>query len=94
MWREWFARAKLEPTRPVLSFDSFIAAQAAAIAGAGVLLGSRPLIDPALAAREVSSASPPSNLKAPMVTSLPRARTQSLATAASTGIGVVSRAVC
>ena len=53
MWRDWFARARLEPTRPVLSFDSFIAAHAAAIAGAGVLLGSRPLIDPALAARNL-----------------------------------------
>lgn len=48
MWRDWFALARLEPVRPIFSFNSFIAAQAAAIAGAGVLLGSRPLIDPAL----------------------------------------------
>ncbi len=53
MWRDWFVRAKLEPSRPVLSFDSFIAAHAAAISGAGVLLGSRPLIDPALHGRRL-----------------------------------------
>jgi DNA-binding transcriptional LysR family regulator len=53
MWREWFALAKLEPMRPTLSFDSFVAAEAAAIAGAGVLLGSRPLSDPALRSREL-----------------------------------------
>jgi len=58
MWREWFALAKLEPVRPTLSFDSFVAAGAAAIAGAGILLGSRPLIDPALASRQLMRLSP------------------------------------
>ncbi|MBL8894989.1 MAG: LysR family transcriptional regulator [Rhizobiales bacterium] len=58
MWRDWFARAKIEPSRPILSFDSFVAAHAAAIAGAGILLGSRPLIDPALQARDLVRLSP------------------------------------
>ena len=58
MWRDWFAKARIEPARPVLSFDSYIAAQAAAIAGAGVLLGSRPLIDPALQSRDLVRLSP------------------------------------
>jgi DNA-binding transcriptional LysR family regulator len=58
MWREWFALAKLEPARPTLSFDSFDAAQAAAIAGAGILLGSRPLIDPALRQGDLQHLSP------------------------------------
>jgi len=58
MWRDWFARAKVEPSRPVLSFDSFIAAHNAALAGAGVLLGSRPLIDPALYEQRLVRLSP------------------------------------
>lgn len=58
MWRDWFARAKTEPSRPILSFDSFVAAHAAALAGAGVLLGSRPLIDPELQNRRLMRLSP------------------------------------
>jgi DNA-binding transcriptional LysR family regulator len=58
MWRDWFARAKIEPARPVMSFDSFIAAHNATIAGAGVMLGSRPLIDAALQSRSLHLLSP------------------------------------
>ncbi|MBZ9797940.1 LysR substrate-binding domain-containing protein [Mesorhizobium sp. ES1-4] len=49
MWAEWFAAAGLagHPQRSH-RFDSFVAAMAAASAGAGVLLGSRPLVDGAL----------------------------------------------
>jgi len=49
MWPDWFALAG-EPPRGVARyrFDSFIAAMSAAEAGAGILLGSRPLIDAAL----------------------------------------------
>ncbi|TPM38641.1 LysR family transcriptional regulator [Mesorhizobium sp. B2-3-4] len=49
MWAEWFAAAGLagHPQRSH-RFDSFVAAMEAAKAGAGVLLGSRPLIDAAL----------------------------------------------
>lgn len=49
MWAEWFAAAGLagHPGRSH-RFDSFVAAMEAARAGAGVLLGSRPLIDAAL----------------------------------------------
>ncbi|MBZ9846667.1 LysR family transcriptional regulator [Mesorhizobium sp. CA14] len=49
MWAEWFAAAGL-PGHPRRShrFDSFVAAMEAAKAGAGALLGSRPLIDAAL----------------------------------------------
>ncbi|MBZ9698239.1 MULTISPECIES: LysR family transcriptional regulator [unclassified Mesorhizobium] len=49
MWAEWFAAAGLagHPRRSH-RFDSFVAAMHAASAGAGVLLGSRPLIDAAL----------------------------------------------
>lgn len=49
MWPDWFALAG-EPPRGMARyrFDSFIAAMAAAEAGAGILLGSRPLIDGAL----------------------------------------------
>lgn len=49
MWPDWFALAG-EPPRGVARyrFDSFIAAMTAAEAGAGILLGSRPLIDGAL----------------------------------------------
>ncbi len=46
MWRAWFESAKLPYAAPPLfRFDSFIAALAAAEAGAGVLLASRPLVD-------------------------------------------------
>ncbi|MBZ9885860.1 LysR family transcriptional regulator [Mesorhizobium sp. CA10] len=49
MWAEWFAAAGLagHPRRSH-RFDSFVAAMEAAKAGAGALLGSRPLIDAAL----------------------------------------------
>ncbi|MFD2055591.1 LysR family transcriptional regulator [Mesorhizobium calcicola] len=49
MWAEWFAASGLagHPRRSH-RFDSFVAAMEAASAGAGVLLGSRPLIDAAL----------------------------------------------
>lgn len=49
MWAEWFSAAGLagHPQRSH-RFDSFVAAMQAASAGAGVLLGSRPLIDAAL----------------------------------------------
>jgi DNA-binding transcriptional LysR family regulator len=49
MWAEWFAAAGLagHPRRSH-RFDSFVAAMEAAKAGAGVLLGSRPLVDAAL----------------------------------------------
>ena len=54
MWAEWFAAAGL-PGHPRRShrFDSFVAAMEAAKAGAGVLLGSRPLIDAALAGKQL-----------------------------------------
>lgn len=50
MWAEWFIAAG-EPARAVWShrFDSFVTAMEAAKAGAGVLLGSRPLVDTAIA---------------------------------------------
>jgi LysR family transcriptional regulator of beta-lactamase len=49
MWSQWFELAGLEPQQgPSHRFDSFVAALQAAIAGAGVLLGSRPLVDEAL----------------------------------------------
>ena len=54
MWRDWFAMAGLRSTaRPAFVFDTFAIALEAAKAGAGVLLGSRPLIDAALARGEV-----------------------------------------
>jgi DNA-binding transcriptional LysR family regulator len=54
MWSQWFAFAGLLPaTGPTHRFDSFVAAMAAASAGAGVLLGSRPLVDGALASGEL-----------------------------------------
>lgn len=54
MWRDWFLMAG-EPSmsRPTHSFDTFVIALEAAKAGAGVLLGSRPLVDSALASREL-----------------------------------------
>ena len=49
MWAEWFAAAGLAGhLRRSHRFDSFVAAMEAASAGAGVLLGSRPLVDAAL----------------------------------------------
>ncbi|TPM01482.1 LysR family transcriptional regulator [Mesorhizobium sp. B2-3-11] len=49
MWSEWFAAAGLAGhSQRSHRFDSFVAAMEAARAGAGVLLGSRPLIDAAL----------------------------------------------
>ncbi len=49
MWAEWFATAGLAGhSRRSHRFDSFVAAMEAAKAGAGVLLGSRPLVDAAL----------------------------------------------
>jgi DNA-binding transcriptional LysR family regulator len=54
MWSGW---AAIDPAasagRPVLGFDTFITAMAAAEAGAGVLLGSRPLIDQVLDQRRL-----------------------------------------
>ena len=50
MWRDWFAKAgTAPPLRMAHRFDTFVAAFEAARAGAGVLLGSRPLVDLALA---------------------------------------------
>lgn len=52
MWAEWFAAAGLAGhARRSHRFDSFVAAMDAAKAGAGILLGSRPLIDAALAGK-------------------------------------------
>jgi LysR family glycine cleavage system transcriptional activator/LysR family transcriptional regulator of beta-lactamase len=49
MWRDWFLMASEAPApRSFHSFDTFVVALEAAKAGAGVLLGSRPLIDAAL----------------------------------------------
>ena len=49
MWPDWFALAGLPPQGPPRHrFDSFVAALCAAEAGAGILLGSRPLVDGAL----------------------------------------------
>ena len=54
MWRDWFALSGLRPVlRADLIFDTFTVALEAAKAGAGLLLGSRPLIDRALASGEV-----------------------------------------
>jgi DNA-binding transcriptional LysR family regulator len=52
MWPDWFALVGVPPKSVSrFRFDSFIAALAAAEAGAGILLGSRPLIDAALKRR-------------------------------------------
>ena len=51
LWPAWFAARKVKP--PLAEshrFDSFVTALAAAEAGSGVLLGSRPLIDASLGA--------------------------------------------
>jgi DNA-binding transcriptional LysR family regulator len=46
LWPDWFALEGLGPrAAPAPRFDSFVVALAAARAGAGVLLGSRPLVD-------------------------------------------------
>ncbi len=52
MWAEWFAAAGMAGhARRSHRFDSFVAAMEAARAGAGILLGSRPLIDAALSGK-------------------------------------------
>ena len=49
MWPDWFALARLPPQGAArYRFDSFVAALGAAEAGAGIVLGSRPLVDGAL----------------------------------------------
>ncbi len=49
-WHEWAKQTgNHTPSVPILRFDSFVSAYAAAIAGAGVLLGSVPLCTQALA---------------------------------------------
>jgi LysR family transcriptional regulator of beta-lactamase len=49
MWREWFTAAGIAPpARTAHKFDTFVTAMQAAKAGAGVVLGSRPLADAAL----------------------------------------------
>ncbi|MEH6495377.1 MAG: LysR family transcriptional regulator [Pseudomonas marincola] len=49
MWTQWFEKAGAQiPTGQIHRFDTFMVALAAAEAGAGILLGSRPLIDPHL----------------------------------------------
>lgn len=49
-WHEWAEKTGHHtPSVPILRFDSFVSAYAAAIAGAGVLLGSVPLCTQALA---------------------------------------------
>jgi DNA-binding transcriptional LysR family regulator len=59
MWSQWFAAAHIKAQEaPSHRFDSFVAAMAAAMAGAGVLLGSRPLVDNALEAGSLTRLSP------------------------------------
>src|SRR5262249_42285747 len=49
LWPDWFALEGLAPrAAPTLRFDSFVVALEAARGGAGVLLGSRPLVDAAI----------------------------------------------
>jgi LysR family transcriptional regulator, regulator of gene expression of beta-lactamase len=58
MWPDWFALAGLLPQSTArYRFDSFVAALSAAEAGAGILLGSRPLIDMALRKKTLSALS-------------------------------------
>jgi DNA-binding transcriptional LysR family regulator len=54
-WQNWFLAQGLEPVTPVatLSFTHYDAAVAAAVAGQGVVLGRRPLIDALLRRREL-----------------------------------------
>jgi LysR family transcriptional regulator of beta-lactamase len=59
MWSQWFASAGIKAEEgPSHRFDSFVAAMAAALAGTGVLLGSRPLIDRALDEGRLTRLSP------------------------------------
>lgn len=58
MWPDWFALARLPPQGAArYRFDSFVAALGAAEAGAGILLGSRPLIDGALRKKALTAIS-------------------------------------
>lgn len=54
-WQNWFRAQGLEPVTPAatLSFSQYDAAVAAAVAGQGVVLGRRPLIDALLRRREL-----------------------------------------
>ncbi|MEO5756144.1 MAG: LysR family transcriptional regulator [Mesorhizobium sp.] len=55
MWAEWFTAAGLAGhSMRSHRFDSFVTAMEAAKAGAGVLLGSRPLIDAALTSKALT----------------------------------------
>ena len=55
LWSDWFLMAgQRQAARPTLTFDTFAIALEAAKAGAGVLLGSRPLIDADLARNQVA----------------------------------------
>jgi LysR family glycine cleavage system transcriptional activator/LysR family transcriptional regulator of beta-lactamase len=59
MWRDWFRMAGGGPAPAAThSFDTFVIAFEAAKGGAGVLLGSRPLIDAALAQGDLVRLSP------------------------------------
>ncbi len=54
-WQEWAVQSgQAPPPVPILRFDSFVSAYAAAIAGAGVLLGSVPLCTGALAEKSLT----------------------------------------
>ncbi|MFO1122975.1 MAG: LysR substrate-binding domain-containing protein [Hyphomicrobiales bacterium] len=54
MWQDWFLMAGGQAgSRSILTFDTFVVALEAAKAGAGVLLGSRPLVDGCLARGEL-----------------------------------------
>lgn len=58
MWSDWFALARLPPQGAArYHFDSFVAALCAAEAGAGILLGSRPLVDGALRKKRLKAIS-------------------------------------
>ena len=58
-WQEWAVQSgQAAPPVPTLRFDSFVSAYAAAIAGAGVLLGSVPLCAGALADKSLTLLSP------------------------------------
>ena len=58
MWPDWFALARLPPQAAArYRFDSFVAALGAAEAGAGILLGSRPLVDGALRKKALTAIS-------------------------------------
>ena len=54
-WQEWAVQSgQAAPPVPLLRFDSFVSAYAAAISGAGVLLGSVPLCAAALADKSLT----------------------------------------